>query len=217
MHICCILCIFFSYLLHICCIYLHIFCIYLHIFWIFFCVFYVFFALFFAYHLHIISYYTRNSAGQPGYPALQLCLTSHKWGLRFVLALSKQEGHHFPIITPTGNENHETSIFNPFVILNLYSNFLFDSSFGVWFVTLDNYVGSSDLLDHWLISMKVILTSVINCSIPCQCAPDQLFRFACVQDYSCSVLLAHVLLIELEISSCSCKGNLPKILFSSIF
>ena len=77
---------------------------------------------------HCTGYETEYRTGHPGYPAVQLCLTIHQWGLRFVPALFKQEGHHFPIILPTGNTYHEISIFKSFcgylVILSLYPHFL---------------------------------------------------------------------------------------------
>ena len=156
-------------------------------------------------------YETENRTGHPRYPAVQLRLTSHQWGLRFVPALFKQEGNHVLIIPPAGNASHEIGIFkclcNHLVILSLCPHFLFDSSFRRAFCNLWQSFGPQWFARHHrVLESKVILTTIFDRTIPRNCALTGYLSFDRLQFSMRSVFAISVLWIALEIFSCRRKG-----------
>ena len=82
-----------------------------------------------------------HRAGNPGYPAVQLHLTSHQWGLRFVLALFKQERLQCLISSRLEMQTLISVFSNPAAISKFSGStsiFFLIFHFGVHFVTPDN-------------------------------------------------------------------------------
>ena len=130
----------------------------------------------------------EHRTGHPAYPAVQLCLTSRLWWLRFV------QGTAGPLNSPLAKLrrspddekcNPRSGIFNFFcrylAIFCLCSQISFHtnwihSSFWCAICSPQQYSRPQWFArHHQVLAMKVIPTTVFDCLIPCKCVPDWLF------------------------------------------